>query len=99
MPAKRAGRTKVQVGQRSVDLRQNEDPFNIVHRALLRKGRASKTSHEELPWDAFSTQRFDKKERADKERKRLTTKIHPVLKKWIAARAAGETEQLLINFR
>src|SRR5262245_17229442 len=102
MPAKRrkpVKRLKAQVGQRSVELRQNEDPFNVVHRALLRKGRASKASHEALPWYAFSTQWFDKKEAADKERKRPTTKIHPVLKKWIAERAAGETEQLLINFR
>ncbi|HUE86075.1 MAG TPA: S8 family serine peptidase, partial [Vicinamibacterales bacterium] len=77
---------------------QQEDPFNVVHRVLLKKGRTSKISHEELRWDAFSTERFDKKEAADKETERAVTKIHPLLKKWMAERGR-DTERLLVGFR
>ena len=101
MPAKRrkpAARTKPQPGRRGLEMNQQEDPFNLVHRALLKKGRTSNVSHEELPWHAFSTEPFDKKDAPDKEKKRVVTKIHPVLKKWIAERG-GDTEQLLVSFR
>lgn len=78
---------------------QSEDPFNQIHRALLKKGRTSKYSVEEIPWQAFSKEPFEKKEAEDKEKRRRPEKIHPLLKKWLAERKGGETEQLIISFR
>ncbi len=78
--------------------RQQEDPFNLIHSALLQKGKVLKYSATEIPWEAFSKERFEKKEAEDKERKRRPGKIHPLLKKWVATRTATETEQVLITF-
>ena len=36
------------------ELRTTEDPFNQIYTALLRKGKFSKFSAKEIPWDAFS---------------------------------------------
>ena len=79
--------------------KQSEDPFNQIHRALLKKGRTSKYSVEEIPWQAFSKKPFEKKEATDKEKKRQPEKIHPVLKKWLAERKGDETEEIIISFQ
>jgi hypothetical protein len=78
--------------------RHPEDPFNHINTALLKKGKISKVSVAEIPWHAFSTEPFEKKRAKDKEKRRPSEKIHPVLKGWIARRARDETELVMINF-
>jgi hypothetical protein len=80
-------------------LEQKEDPFNLIHRALLKKGKPSKYSAEEIPWHAFTREPFEKKRVEDKEKKRRPDKVHPVLKKWLTERKADEPEQIIIRFR
>jgi serine protease AprX len=101
MPAKRrtpAKRPTREPGTKGAEFTRREDPFNLIHRARLKKGRTSNVSHEELTWDAFSREPFEKKKATDEERTRSLVKIHPVLEKWIAERA-GDTEHVLVNFR
>src|SRR5215204_3648894 len=79
--------------------RSAEDPFNVIHTVRVRKGRISKATIGEVPWDAFSTKPFSKKKAKDRERTRPPEKIHPVLKDWIATRSGDEREQVLVRFR
>ena len=81
------------------ELRTTEDPFNQIYTALLRKGKVSKFSAKEIPWDAFSREPFEEKEAEDKEEERPPVNIHPLLREWIAQRPGDETELFLINFR
>lgn len=80
------------------NIQQPEDPFNLIHSALLKKGKVSRYSSKEIPWHAFSKERFEKKEAEDKEKKRRPAKMHPLLKEWTANRVGTETEQVLITF-
>ena len=84
---------------KKIQAERSEDPFNQINRALLKKGRTSKYSVEEIPWQAFSTEPFEKKEAEGKEKPRRPEKIHPLLRKWLAERKGDETEQLIISFR
>jgi hypothetical protein len=77
---------------------RQEDPFNLVHRARLRKGRVSQYTATQIPWHAFYHEPFEKKTAKDRAKKRRPEKLHPVLKEWLANRAAVETEQVLITF-
>jgi serine protease AprX len=79
--------------------RHPEDPFNQINMALLKKGKISKFSVAEIPWYGFSTEPFEEKRTEERDEKRRPEKIHPVLKDWIAKRAADETELVMINFR
>src|SRR5215210_3610906 len=75
-----------------------EDPFDVINIARVRNGRISKHVTEDLPWDAFSFEPFEKKTAKDRERRRRINPIHPVLRKWISQRPADEREQILVGF-
>ena len=77
---------------------QSEDPFNIINRVLIEKGKIKESSTKKIPWYAFSYRKFDKKEPIDKRRKPRRTKIHPLLRKWVRYRSGKEREQLIVNF-
>ena len=61
------------------DPRSVEDPFNIIHTARVRKGKISRLTTEEISWNAFSNEPFEKKRAKDRERKRRPDKLHPLL--------------------
>jgi serine protease AprX len=76
-----------------------EDPFDVVNVARVRRGRISKHAAEDLSWDAFSLEPFEKKRGRDRERRRRPQPIHPVLRKWMSERSGDEREQVLVTFR
>jgi serine protease AprX len=76
-----------------------EDPFNLVHTARMRRGKISKLSVEELGWDVFSREPFERKRPRDRERKRPPEKLHPVLRQWLDERGADKREEVLVSFR
>jgi hypothetical protein len=75
-----------------------EDPFDVINIARVRNGRISKHVTDDLPWDAFSFETFEKKRARDREPRRRINPVHPVLRKWIAQRDGDEREQLLVGF-
>jgi hypothetical protein len=81
------------------DPRSVEDPFNIIHTARVRKGKISRLTTEEIRWNAFSNEPFEKKRAKDRERKRRPDKLHPLLRRWLDEGRGGEREQLLVGFR
>jgi serine protease AprX len=76
-----------------------EDPFNHINTALVKKGKIVKFSVQEIPWQAFSNEQFDKKEFEENGEKLHQEKLHPVLKKWISERSEEEKDLIMINFR
>ena len=76
-----------------------EDPFNIINTARVRKGKISKHTTEEIPWNAFSSEPFEKKKAKDRDRRRRPQKLHPLLQSWLDAGRGGEREELLVAFR
>jgi serine protease AprX len=76
-----------------------EDPFDVVNVTRVRRGRISKHTAEDLSWDAFSLEPFEKKRARDRERRRRPQPIHPVLRKWMSERSGDEREQVLVTFR
>lgn len=78
---------------------RGEDPFNLVHSARIQKGRIQRSAVSELPWDAVSNAPFEKKRTRERARRpRRTSKLHPLLARWIRERS-GEREELIITFR
>ena len=80
-------------------IRRDEDPFDLIHSARVRKGRVSKLTTEEVPWHSFSTEPFEGKRAKDRERARQPEKLHPLLREWLSERGADERAQLLVGFR
>ncbi len=76
-----------------------EDPFNIINTARVRKGKISKHTTEEIPWNAFSSEPFEKKKAKDRDRRRRPQKLHPLLQSWLDAGRGSEREELLVAFR
>jgi serine protease AprX len=76
-----------------------QDPFNVIHAALLKKGKISKLTTEEIPWNAFTTGPFEKKKAKDRERKRRPHKLHPLIRGWLDEGRGNEREELLVGFR
>jgi serine protease AprX len=76
-----------------------EDPFDVVHVARVRKGKISKHAVEDLPWSAFSSEPFEKKQAKDRPRRRQLEPIHPLLGQWITERSGGDREQVIVSFR
>ena len=76
-----------------------EDAFNIIHTARVRKGKIAKLTTEEIPWNAFTTEPFEKKKAKDRERRRPPEKLHPLLRRWLDEGRGGEREELLVSFR
>ena len=84
---------------KTADPRSIQDPFNIIHTARVRKGKISRLTTEEIRWNAFSNEPFEKKRAKDRERKRRPDKLHPLLRRWLDERRSDEREQLLVSFR
>jgi serine protease AprX len=76
-----------------------EQPFDQINTAIIRKGKTVKFSAENIPWYAFSTEPFDKKDVEENEVKPEREKLHPLLKKWMEQRSGDEKELIIINFR
>jgi hypothetical protein len=85
--------------QKLLHKRGVEDPFNLIHTARIRKGKISKRTVAEIPWQAFSIEPFEKKRARDRERKRPDTKVHPLLETWLRDRDPDERVQLLVRLR
>ena len=79
--------------------RREEDPFDLIHSARVRRGRISKLTTEEVPWQSFSTEPFEEKRTKDRESVRPPVKLHSLLREWLNERDADEREQLLVSFR
>jgi serine protease AprX len=77
----------------------SEDPFDQINTAVLKKGKITRRTVQEVPWDAFSKEPFEKKDTQDEGVTRPPEKLHVVLRKWIAERAGEEKELIVINFR
>ena len=77
----------------------SEDPFDQINTAVLKKGKITRRTVQEVPWDAFSKEPFEKKDSQDEGVTRPPEKLHAVLRKWIAERAGEEKELIVINFR
>jgi serine protease AprX len=75
------------------------DPFNQINVARVRKGKIAKHTVEEIPWDAFTTEPFDKKKARDRERTEEPRRLHPVLSRWLEERPQDDVAEVLINFR
>ncbi len=77
----------------------SEDSFNQINTAVLKKGKITRRTVQEVPWDAFSKEPFEKKDSQDESVTRPPEKLHAMLRKWIAERGDEEKEFIVINFR
>ncbi len=75
-----------------------EDPFNLVHTALVRNARVVRYVAAALPWHAFTRVPFAKKPMATRKRERRSDKLHPLLAKWVAERKGDEVEEIVVTF-
>jgi hypothetical protein len=91
--------------QRADRGREVEDPFNTLNTAVLRDGRAVDFSSAEIPSNAISQDAPDATIAlgAGKPdaglREQFRDKIHPLLRRQMAAREAGRQEQVVVTFR
>ena len=79
-----------------------EDPFNLINSAVVKKGKIGRYIVDEIPWHAFTKEPFDKKEVEEErleEEAQSKDKIHPILKQWMRERHNDEKEQIIISFR
>lgn len=78
---------------------QVEDPFNRINIAQIKKAKITKFSAKQIPQNAFSAKRFEKKKVEEKYDGGKPEKIHPVLSERIRNARGTEVESVLINFR
>lgn len=78
---------------------EGEDPFNVIHRAVIEDGKVSDYTTEEIPEEAFSRTPFEREKDEEEVRPRTPEKIHPLLQRWIADRSGSERELVVVNFR
>ena len=78
-----------------------EDPLNFINSVKLVNGKPTKFSSIQIPWHAFSKDLFrQKKQKKEKKINKRKDKIHPVLKKMLAAKKRkSDKEQIIITFR
>jgi hypothetical protein len=75
-----------------------EDPFNLVHSAVLKKGKALRYQQSELSWHAFTRQAFEKKKARERTRQRRVIKMHPLLKRWLAKSPRSGQVSVIVRF-
>ena len=80
-------------------VRGDEDPLNLIHIARVQKGKITRRTVEDVPWDAFSSEPFEKKKSKDRERKRRPEKLHPLLRQWLEERGGDARDQFIVGFR
>jgi hypothetical protein len=83
---------------RTLEHGENEDPFNQINTALVKNSKIQQFFVQEISRDAFSNRSFQRN-KAIAAAEQPREKIHPMLKKTLASRAANETALLVINFR
>jgi serine protease AprX len=81
-----------------------EDPFDLIHEAVLRRGVLVRYDVSELPRDAWSSAEPEEKETAEvlgevPDPSDPGEKIHPLLRRWISERDPASVETLVIAFR
>lgn len=77
--------------------RKGDDPYNLIHVALVEEGKIVEDSVEEIPPSSFSYDPQREKKAEDEEREPRVDKLHPVLMEWLEERPGDERELLVVN--
>ena len=80
------------------DLRTSEDPFDLVHAAVLDGAEIVERSTERLDPDASSFVRFGPKKAADDVEPRVPQKLHPRLRAWLDRAADDDRLRVLVTY-
>ena len=76
--------------------REDEDVFNVVYTAELRRGVAEQVEAYTLPDEAVYQLEGEPKQVDEPEPLRERDKIHPVLRQWLGSRSLDEREQIIL---
>ena len=81
------------------NLRENDDPSNVVHAFTMARGKVVSSSSSEIPREAISNEPFERQKDVKEAEPATPRKIHPLLEQWIASRDASSTESVVVTFR